>query len=171
MKRTGSTFWDWSNVDRTERFYKIHRLLTQRKFVPRDAFLDELEVSRATFKRDLEYLRDRMHMPIVFDRDLGGYRIDEEASTAHLYQLPGLWFSSDEIHALLTMEHMLERLQPGLLGPQLRPLREMIRRILESGTLAPVKSAIVFASCPSACGRLKPPPSRQSQPLCCRGTG
>lgn len=120
-------------MDRTERFYKIQRLLNQRKSVPRDAFLDELEVSRATFKRDLEYLRDRMQMPIVYDRELRGYRIDEAASTAHLFQLPGLWFSSEEIHALLTMEHLLERLQPGLLGPQLRPLRDVIRKSLESG--------------------------------------
>jgi len=120
-------------VDRTERFYKIQRLLNQRKSVPRDAFLDELEVSRATFKRDLEYLRDRMQMPIVYDRELGGYRIDENATTAHLFQLPGLWFSSEEVHALLTMEHLLERLQPGLLGPQLRPLRDVIRKSLDSG--------------------------------------
>ncbi|MFQ5633718.1 MAG: helix-turn-helix transcriptional regulator [Gammaproteobacteria bacterium] len=120
-------------MDRTERFYKIQRLLNQRKSVPRDAFLEELEVSRATFKRDLEYLRDRLQMPIVYDRDLNGYRIDEAASTAHLFQLPGLWFSSEEIHALLTMEHLLERLQPGLLGPQLRPLRDLIRKSLESG--------------------------------------
>ena len=120
-------------MDRTERFYKIQRLLNQRKVVPRDAFISELEVSRATFKRDLEYLRDRMQMPIVWDREQGGYRIDTAAATAHLFQLPGLWFSSEEIYALLTMEHMLERLQPGLLGPQLRPLRELIRRALESG--------------------------------------
>ncbi len=120
-------------MDRTERFYKIQRLLNQRKSVPRDAFLDELEVSRATFKRDLEYLRDRMQMPIVYDRELGGYRIDEAAATAHLFQLPGLWFSSEEVHALLTMEHLLERLQPGLLGPQLRPLRDVIRKSLDSG--------------------------------------
>jgi len=120
-------------MDRTERFYKIQRLLNQRKVVPRDAFISELEVSRATFKRDLEYLRDRMQMPIVWDREQGGYRIDKAAATAHLFQLPGLWFSSEEIYALLTMEHMLERLQPGLLGPQLRPLRELIRRALESG--------------------------------------
>jgi len=119
-------------VDRTERFYKIQRLLNQRKSVPRDTFLDELEVSRATFKRDLEYLRDRMQMPIVYDRELRGYRIDQDAATAHLFQLPGLWFSSEEVHALLTMEHMLERLQPGLLGPQLRPLRDLIRKSLES---------------------------------------
>lgn len=120
-------------MDRTERFYKIQRLLTQRKAVPRDAFLEELEVSRATFKRDLEYLRDRMQMPIVWDRERRGYRLDEGAATAHLFQLPGLWFSSEEIYALLTMEHMLERLQPGLLGPQLRPLRDVIRRALASG--------------------------------------
>jgi len=120
-------------MDRTERFYKIQRLLNQRKSVSRDAFIEELEVSRATFKRDLEYLRDRMQMPIVWDRELGGYRLDEGAATAHLFQLPGLWFSSEEIHALLTMEHLLERLQPGLLGPQLRPLRNMIRKTLASG--------------------------------------
>ena len=120
-------------MDRTERFYKIQRLLTQRKVVPRDDFIEELEVSRATFKRDLEYLRDRMQMPIIWDRDMGGYRLDQSATTAHLYQLPGLWFSSEEVHALLTMEHLLERLQPGLLGPQLRPLRNLIRKTLESG--------------------------------------
>jgi predicted DNA-binding transcriptional regulator YafY len=31
------------------------------------------------------------------------------------------------------MEHLLERLQPGLLGPQLRPLRNLIRKTLASG--------------------------------------
>ncbi len=120
-------------MDRTERFYKIHRLLKQRRVVRRDEFLDELEVSRATFKRDLEYLRDRMSMPIVWDREAGGYRLDEDAPQAHLFQLPGLWFSAEEVHALLTMEQLLERLQPGLLAPQVRPLRERIRRILGSG--------------------------------------
>jgi predicted DNA-binding transcriptional regulator YafY len=120
-------------MDRTERFYKIQRLLNQRKVVTRDAFIEELEVSRATFKRDLEYLRDRFQMPIIWDRELAGYRLDETAATAHPFQLPGLWFSSEEIHALLTMEHLLERLQPGLLGPQLRPVRDLIRKTLESG--------------------------------------
>jgi predicted DNA-binding transcriptional regulator YafY len=123
-------------LDRTERFYKIHGLLTRRKVVARDVFLEELNVSRATFKRDLEYLRDRMNMPVVWDRDRGGYRLDEQASSAHIYQLPGLWFSPEEIHALLTMEQLLERLQPGLLGPQVRPLRNRIRRILDSGDFA-----------------------------------
>lgn len=120
-------------MDRTERFYKIHRLLTQRRYVSREEFQEELGVSRATFKRDIEYLRDRFNMPIVWDRDPGAYRLDEDAPQAHLFQLPGLWFSAEEVHALLTMEQLLERLQPGLLGAQVRPLRERIRRILDSG--------------------------------------
>jgi predicted DNA-binding transcriptional regulator YafY len=120
-------------MDRTERFYKIQRLLTQRKFVPRDALIEELGVSRATFKRDLAYLRDRMQVPIEWDRDHKGYYVEDAGGTAQVFQLPGLWFSAGEIHALLTMEQLLERLQPGLLAQQIRPLRERIRKILGTG--------------------------------------
>ncbi|MEE8235345.1 MAG: WYL domain-containing protein [Gammaproteobacteria bacterium] len=120
-------------MDRTERFYKIQRLLTERRVVPRDVFLENLSVSRATFKRDLEYLRDRIRMPIVWDRAQGGYRIDETDPDAHTHQLPGLWFSAEEIHALLTMEHLLEGLQPGMLTNLVRPLVVRIRQILGTG--------------------------------------
>jgi predicted DNA-binding transcriptional regulator YafY len=61
-------------MDRTERFYKIEHLLTERGVVPVQVFLDALEVSLATFKRDIEYLRSRLHAPIVWDREAGGYR-------------------------------------------------------------------------------------------------
>ena len=65
-------------MDRTERLYRIDRLLNDRKVVPIGEFLDELEVSLATFKRDLEYLRDRFNAPVVWDRDAGGYRFDKQ---------------------------------------------------------------------------------------------
>ena len=55
-------------MDRLERFYRMQGLLRNRRFVRTQEFLEELGVSRATFKRDLEYLRDRMHAPIVYDR-------------------------------------------------------------------------------------------------------
>jgi predicted DNA-binding transcriptional regulator YafY len=45
-------------MDRTERFYKIQKMLSDRKLVTTEQFLKELEISRATFRRDLEYLRD-----------------------------------------------------------------------------------------------------------------
>ena len=55
-------------MDRTERFYKIERMLRNRDVVPIRDFLDELGVSEATFKRDIEYLRDRFGIAIVWDR-------------------------------------------------------------------------------------------------------
>lgn len=106
-------------MDRTERFYRIRQLIHRHRVVPVDRFLSELEVSLATFKRDLEYLRSRMNIPIVWDREAAGYRFDAGADAQ---ELPGLWFSAAEIYALLTMRHLLRELEPGLLGPQVEPL-------------------------------------------------
>jgi predicted DNA-binding transcriptional regulator YafY len=120
-------------MNRTERFYKIQELLRQRRVVPRDLFLEVLEVSLATFKRDLEYLRDRFSMPIIYDREANGYRLDQSDPGHVNYELPGLWFSASELHALMTMEYLLRRLQPGLMGGHVAPLRARIRKLLESG--------------------------------------
>ena len=47
-------------MDRSERFYRIEQLLRDSAApVPRATFLERLEVSLATFKHNLEYLRDR----------------------------------------------------------------------------------------------------------------
>ena len=58
-----------------ERLHRIKYMIQARKCVPIEDFLGELEISKATFKRDLEYLRDRMNASIVFDRAEGGYRL------------------------------------------------------------------------------------------------
>jgi predicted DNA-binding transcriptional regulator YafY len=117
-------------MNRTERFYKIEQLLKTRPAVPLRALLDELEVSESTVRRDLDYLRDRLHAPIVWDRGLRGYRLDPDAPP---HELPGLWFDSAELHALLTFHHLLDRLEPGLLSPHIRPLQDRIRTLLGSG--------------------------------------
>jgi predicted DNA-binding transcriptional regulator YafY len=117
-------------VDRTERFYKIQQLIHRHKVVSARRFRDELEISPATFKRDLEYLRSRLNIPIVWDRDANGYRYDPQAE---VQELPGLWFNAQEIYALLTMKHLLEGLEPGLLGPHVEPLLERLTSALGSG--------------------------------------
>ena len=120
-------------MDRTERFYKIDQLLRARQAVPLSTLVYELEVSRATVKRDLEYLRDRLHAPIAWDRSLRGYRYQPPKGDESRYALPGLWFNASEVHALLTMEHLLSNLQPSLLSSHIEPLRSRIRMLLDSG--------------------------------------
>ena len=120
-------------MERTERFYKIQNLLRSRHFVSTQDFLSELGISRATFKRDLEYLRDRMRAPIAYDRDQQAYGFDPAIADSQLWQLPGLWFSADELQALLTMDRLLGDLQPGVLSELIAPLRKRLRSLLESG--------------------------------------
>ncbi len=120
-------------MDRTERFYRIQGLLNRRRLVRTQEFLEELEVSKATFKRDLEYLKDRMHAPIVYDRQEEAYRFDTGVADGELWQLPGLWFTADELQALLTMDRLLGELQPGVLGDLVAPLRQRFKELLESG--------------------------------------
>ncbi len=138
-------------MDRTERFYKIELLLRGRGCVSFAGLQAELAVSPATLKRDLQYLRDRMSAPIVYDALERGYhfapaRAGAAAGTGTArHELPGLWFSENEIHALLTMHQLLagldddgvlarhlqplmERLQ-GMLGPDVGTARELMRRI------------------------------------------
>ncbi|MFT3663821.1 helix-turn-helix transcriptional regulator [Piscinibacter sp.] len=139
-------------MDRTERFYKIEMLLRSRGSVGFAALREELAVSPATLKRDLQYLRDRLYAPIVYDAFDKGYRFDSGAAAPRgaRHELPGLWFSEHEIHALLTMHQLLagldddgvlsrhlqpllERLQ-GLIGADAAESRELMRRIKVIGT-------------------------------------
>lgn len=116
----------------TERLYKIDQMLSERKFVTFDDMLAKLEVSRATLKRDLAYMRDRLNAPIIFDRELRGYRFNKASGVSSAqYELPGLWFSAQEIHALLTMQHLLSDLDAeGILGPHISPLLSRLTALL-----------------------------------------
>jgi predicted DNA-binding transcriptional regulator YafY len=118
-------------MNQTERFYRIDQLINQRGLVPFDELMRELEVSRATLKRDLAYLRDRLNAPIVWDRERGGYCFAGGATTGPQYELPGLWFNDREILALLTMHRLLEELDTGgMLGPQIAPLVARLKALL-----------------------------------------
>ncbi len=121
-------------MNRTERFYKIDQYLSESRSVSFPALQERLEVSRATLTRDLAYMRDRLNAPIVFDKGLGGYRFDRTApKTGGQYELPGLWFSAQEIHALLTMQHLLTQLdRGGLLGGHIQPLQARLAALLGS---------------------------------------
>ncbi len=123
-------------MNRLERVYKIDQMLQERKVVPRSVFLDELEVALATFKRDLAYMRDRLNAPVIWDRDLNGYRFADESQKrlGPRYQLPGLWFNQEEATALVTMQHLLSSIDQGkLLAPHIDPLMSRIDSILGSG--------------------------------------
>jgi len=117
-------------MDRTERFYKIELLIRSRGCVSFAALQEALEVSPATLKRDLQYLRDRMGAPIEYDAHSNGYRFGQEWR-GEQHELPGLWFNEKELHALLTMHQMLSSLdEQGTLSRHLQPMFDKLTGML-----------------------------------------
>ena len=52
-----------------ERITKIVRIIRKRRAAPMAFLMNELEVSQASVKRDLDFLRDRLGCPLEWDRD------------------------------------------------------------------------------------------------------
>ena len=119
-------------MDRTERLYKIDQLLNERRAVPMHILEEELSISKSTVKRDLEYMRDRLNAPIIWDRALRGYAFNPLQAGAKRYALPGLWFNAQEVFALLTMYQLLSNLGNGLLTPHVKPLLARLTMLLDT---------------------------------------
>jgi predicted DNA-binding transcriptional regulator YafY len=115
------------------RLYRIEALIRAQGLVSFRTLLDELEVSPATLKRDLEYLRSRMGAPIEYDALGNGYRFGSGYSGAR-HELPGLWFDEAELYSLLMAQQLLAGLdEGGMLGRHLQPLLDRIHHLLGSG--------------------------------------
>ncbi len=121
-----------------ERLYKIKRLLDGGRCVEPARLQQSLEVSAATLKRDIRHLRERMNAPVFWCRERRGWYLDRSRPTVgSQYELPGFWLSADEIHALLTMQHLLSNLDSGgLLGGHITPLMERLSKMLDGGVPA-----------------------------------
>ena len=117
-------------MDRFDRIYQLHHLLAGARVpVSRQRIEQELECSRATAKRIIEAMRLYLGAPIEYDRERNGYHYTAHA--AESFELPGLWFNGSELQALLLMQQLLHQVQPGLLDPQLDPIRKRIDELLK----------------------------------------
>jgi predicted DNA-binding transcriptional regulator YafY len=115
------------------RLYRYTSLLKSRTCVSAAVLMKALEVSKSTLKRDIAKLRDQLHVPITFNRELGGYQLEPDQSAN---ELPGLWFSQVEILSLVTIQQLLEQLEPGLLGTKLQPLQKRLSHLMDKHGLA-----------------------------------
>lgn len=123
-------------MPQSERIIRLMHLFGTGKSYSQRRLMDEFGISRATLNRDLALARDRLGAPIVFDRDLEAYRLDRSQPVVGAqYELPGMWLNAQEIHALLTMQHLLSELDAGgLLSGHIKPLIERLTQMLDEGT-------------------------------------
>jgi predicted DNA-binding transcriptional regulator YafY len=128
-------------MSQIERIFEFDRLLRGNRPPTKRDVLERFEITEATFKRDLAYMRDRLNAPIEYVKGVG-YRYSEEQQ----FTLPGLWFSADEVQALLLMLHLLDQMQPSLLRDEMQPFADRLRelaRIAPAGSES-IESRISF---------------------------
>ena len=126
-------------MSKLDELYRLHRLLDGRRTgIARAELIGTHGFARSTLARLIADLRDKLGAPIVHDRERGGYRY---TSTDARHPLPGLWFSADELLALVTLKHLLANLEPGLLDDHLRPLETRIDKLLASQHLGAGEAA------------------------------
>jgi predicted DNA-binding transcriptional regulator YafY len=140
-----------ATMDRYERILSLHRILKSARYPVTIARLrEELGCSRATVYRDIAELRDALGAPIENTEVDGGqaairYATDE----IDRFELPGLWLTSEELAALLALNELLGRSDPGVLAGTLAPFRSRIERLLSdhaSGRKLPIDRIRVIGS-------------------------
>lgn len=137
-------------MNQLDRLYQLERLLRSRQALGRDSLLHELEISRATLKRYLAVLRDRMNVPVVYDRYSNSYSITPPGTgqagkagktatggeSGERQELPGVWFNQQEIVALLTLYELISGLDSaGMLQRHLQPILQRLTAMLGSTAL------------------------------------
>ncbi len=117
-------------MNKLNRLFELHRILSQRRRpVPLRVICEEMGCSESTARRLVHALRDDMDAPLAYDRTHNGWCYDD--SSGRRYELPGLWFTPDELYALMVSWQLLSELQPGLASRYIEPARDKIEQLLQ----------------------------------------
>ena len=87
-----------------ERMLKIHQAIQAGAYPTAGKLAAELEVSSKSIYRDLDFMRDRLELPLAYSPARGGFYYTEEVSA-----FPTLQISEGELIALLIAEKALQQ--------------------------------------------------------------
>ncbi len=83
---------------------KIHQAIQSGKFPNATSLANELEVSTKSIHRDLEFMRDRMELPLEYAKAKNGYFYTQQVNA-----FPTLQITEGELFALLVAEKSLQQ--------------------------------------------------------------
>ncbi len=107
-----------------ERMLRIHQALVKGDYPNATRLASELEVIPKTIHRDIDFMRDRLDLPIAYDGSRFGYHYTEEVSA-----FPSFQITEGELFALLVAEKALQQYRGTTFE---RPLVSAFKKIAES---------------------------------------
>jgi proteasome accessory factor B len=110
---------------------RIHQTLQSGAFPNASTLAGEIEVATKTIHRDIEFMRDRLGLPIEFDSRRNGYRYTGEVSA-----FPTMQISEGELFALVVAEKALQQYRgTSFEKPLLSAIRKMEQSLPDSISL------------------------------------
>ncbi len=105
-----------------ERYYWFHGQLKGGLYPNAKKLSEKFEISHKQAQRDIEFMRDRLGVPLVYHSAQKGYELEDDG-----YELPPVWFNEDELLALC----LALRLASTLPDHQLKnSLYELLKKII-----------------------------------------
>jgi predicted DNA-binding transcriptional regulator YafY len=109
-----------------ERFLWFDQKAKARKYPNATKLANHFEMSVKTAQRDIEFMRDRLNCPLVYDQGEKGYYYDEDT-----FSLPSFYISSEELSALLITRNLLRGISASYISHELSLLTDKITSILK----------------------------------------
>jgi proteasome accessory factor B len=125
-----------------ERMLRIHQSLQSGKFPNASTLARELEVSTKSIHRDIEFMRDRLNLPIEFAPANNGYFYNGEVSS-----FPTMQITEGELFALVVAEKALQQYRgTSFEKPLLSAIKKMEQALPDtiSLNLADIEQTISF---------------------------
>ncbi len=114
-----------------ERMLRIHQSLQSGKFPNASTLARKIEVSTKSIHRDIEFMRDRLGLPIEYDSSRTGYRYTEEVSA-----FPNIQITEGELFALIVAEKALQQYRgTSFEKPLLSAIKKMEQSLPETISL------------------------------------
>jgi len=125
-----------------ERMLRIHQAVSSGQFPNASTLASEIEVASKTIHRDIEFMRDRLNLPIEFDSTRNGYHYTEEVSA-----FPTMQITEGELFALVVAEKALQQYRgTSFEKPLLSAIKKMEQALPDtiSVNLADIEQTISF---------------------------
>jgi len=117
-------------MDKLDRIYALHGLLKSARIpVSRQVLEQKLECSHATVERIIHDLRLYYDAPIEYSHDRNGYFYNAKANSD--FELPGIWFTPEELYGLLTSYQLLSEIDSGILDTYIQPIKSKLSDLLQ----------------------------------------
>jgi predicted DNA-binding transcriptional regulator YafY len=125
-----------------ERMLRIHQALQSGSFPNATKLAREIEVATKTIHRDIEFMRDRLGLPVEYDSARIGYFYTEEVSA-----FPNIQITEGELFALVVAEKALQQYRgTSFEKPLLSAIKKMEQALPDtiSLNLADIEQTISF---------------------------